>query len=149
MDGERRPDLAAMMVPLGRALMAAEGPVLAEHDLSMWAYAVLHELDESPVRSQSALARAIGADKTRIIGVLDGLQQRGLLRREPDPDDRRIHLLSLTPEGRRLRDRVQTAIQTRENRLLARLPEDERRAFLRALRTLHGIPREEIVDADR
>ncbi|MEU5877783.1 MarR family transcriptional regulator [Spirillospora sp. NPDC047279] len=145
MDDERRPDLAAMMVPLGRILMAAEEPVLRAHDLTMWAYAVLYALDDRPLRNQSALAQSIGADKTRIIGVLDGLQERGLIRREPDPADRRAHLVSLTPEGRRLRDAAQAAIQEREDRLLARLPENERRAFLRALRTLHAVPRDEIL----
>ncbi|MEV5708118.1 MarR family transcriptional regulator [Actinoallomurus sp. NPDC052274] len=143
-DGRR--DLAAMIVPLGRALMAAEAPVLRAHDVSMWAYSVLLALGEEPVRTQNALAQAIGADKTRIIGVLDGLQERGLIERRPDPGDRRVRLLSLTPEGRRLRDSVQAGIRERENHLLARLPAADRAAFLRALRTLSSLPEEEIVD---
>ncbi|MEV5748527.1 MarR family transcriptional regulator [Actinoallomurus sp. NPDC052308] len=143
-DGRR--DLAAMIVPLGRALMAAEAPVLSAHDMSMWAYSVLLALGEEPVRTQNALAQAIGADKTRIIGVLDGLQERGLIERRPDPGDRRVRLLSLTPEGRRVRDSVQAGIRERENRLLARLPAADRAAFLRALRTLSSLPEEEIVD---
>ncbi|MFG2003719.1 MarR family winged helix-turn-helix transcriptional regulator [Spirillospora sp. NPDC048911] len=142
---DERPDLAAMLVPLGRTLMAIEEPVLKAHDVSMWAYVVLNALDERPVRNQSALAQAIGADKTRIIGDLDALQARGLIRREPDPADRRAHLLSLTPEGRQVRNAIRTGIQERENRLLDRLPEDDRHAFLRALQTLHTIPRDEIL----
>ncbi|GAA2446959.1 MarR family transcriptional regulator [Actinomadura vinacea] len=141
---EARPDLAAMMVPVGRALVAAELPILREHGLSMWAYAVLLGLKEEPVRTQSALAKAIGADKTRIIGDLDDLQERGLIRRTPDPADRRARLLSLTPEGRRLRDAARAAIRLREERLLARLPAADRRAFLRALRTLSELPLDEI-----
>ncbi|MFH8934032.1 MarR family winged helix-turn-helix transcriptional regulator [Streptomyces griseosporeus] len=143
-ESERRPDLAAMMVPLGRALVAAELPVLREHGLAMWAYAVLLGLDDEPVHTQAALARDIGADKTRIIGVLDDLEERGLIHRQPDPRDRRARLLSLTPEGRRVRDTVQSAIQEREERLLARLPEEDRRGFLRALQTLAAMPRAEI-----
>src|SRR2546423_14119115 len=84
-----RRDLAAMIVPLGRALSAAEEPVLRAHDLSMWAYIVLTALAERPMRTQAALARAIGADKTRIIGVLDDLQGRGLIQRQADLADRR------------------------------------------------------------
>ncbi|MFC5748846.1 MarR family winged helix-turn-helix transcriptional regulator [Actinomadura rugatobispora] len=137
---EERDDLAAMIVPLGRALMAAEVPILREHGLAMWAYGVLLGLSEEPVRTQSALAKAIGADKTRIIGVLDDLQERGLIRRTPDPADRRARLLSLTPEGRRLRDSAQAAIRRSEDELLAHLPPDERRAFVRALKTLSVLP---------
>lgn len=125
-----------MVVPLGRALMAAELPVLRAHDLTMWGYIVLVSLDDEPMRTQAALAQSIGADKTRIIGVLDDLQQRGLIRRQPDPEDRRARLLSLTPQGRRLRESAQAAIRQQEERLLARLPAADRRAFLRALQTL-------------
>ncbi len=97
-----RRDLAAMFVPLARALTAREEPVLRAHDLSMWGYIVLMALAEQPVRTQAALAQAINADKSRIISVLDELQERGLIDRQPDETDRRVHLLSLTPAGDRL-----------------------------------------------
>jgi DNA-binding MarR family transcriptional regulator len=142
---ERR-DLAAMVVPLGRALSAAEEPVLRAHDLTMWAYIVLSALAERPMRTQAALARAIGADKTRIIGVLDDLQGRGLIQRRPDPADRRVHVLCLTTAGRRVHRSARSAIRAREERLLARLPGADRRGFLRALQVLSALPPEEIAD---
>lgn len=132
----RRPDLAAMIVPLGRALTAAELPVLREHGLTMWGYVVLLALREEPVRTQAALAEAIGADKTRIIGVLDDLQRGGMIRREPDPTDRRVHLLALTAQGKAKREAAQADIQRQEDRLLSRLPAADRDAFVRALQTL-------------
>ncbi|MFE5594924.1 MarR family winged helix-turn-helix transcriptional regulator [Streptomyces sp. NPDC056549] len=134
-----RPDLAAMVVPFGRALMAAEKPILDAHGLTMWAYAALSHLDETPLRTQAALAEAIHADKTRIIAVLDGLESRELLTRRPDPKDRRVRLLSLTPEGRRLRDTVQAAVQDGEERLLEHVPAADREAFLRTLSVLHEV----------
>ncbi|MFX0573836.1 MarR family winged helix-turn-helix transcriptional regulator [Nocardia nepalensis] len=136
MSDAQRPDLAAMFVPLGRALSAAELPVLERHDLTMWGYVVLLGLGDEPVYTQAALAKKIRADKTRIIGTLDELQQRGLIRRDPDPADRRARLISLTPTGRTTRDRAQREIQEQENQLLATLPADDRKAFLRSLRTL-------------
>ncbi|MEV1206380.1 MarR family winged helix-turn-helix transcriptional regulator [Microbispora rosea] len=138
-----RPDLAAMAAPLTRALMAAETPILREHGLSMWAYAVLLRLDERPVRTQAALAESIGADKTRIISVLDDLQRRGLIERSPDPADRRVRLLSITPEGRRLRDAAQAGIRRMEERLLSRLSDDDKEAFVRVLRVLSALPSQE------
>jgi DNA-binding MarR family transcriptional regulator len=131
-----RPDLAAMIAPLGRTLLAIEAPILDAHGISMWGYAVLSRLSDQPLRGQAVLAEAIGADKTRLIDILDDLQDRGLIRREPDPADRRARLLALTAKGRRLRDQVRRAIRREEERLLAALPVTERAAFLRALRRL-------------
>jgi DNA-binding MarR family transcriptional regulator len=131
---EERPDLAAMLHPLLRALIAAELPVLAEHEVSMWGYAVLTALDDTPVRTQAALADAIGADKSRIIGTLDELQDAGLIERTPDPSDRRVRLLSITPKGRRVRRSARKDIRAQEDRILAPLPPADRQAFLRSIR---------------
>ncbi len=141
--GERQ-DLAAMLHPLTRALVAAELPVLARHGISMWGYVVLNALAAGPARTQAALAQAIGADKTRIIATLDELQQAGLISREPDPADRRVRLLAITGAGRQIRAAAQTAIQANENRVLARLPPADRQAFLRVARILSELPTDEI-----
>lgn len=122
-----------MLAPLLRRLIALETPILASHDVSMWGYSVLVALDESPVRTQAALAEAIGADKTRIIPTLDELQAKGYIERRPDPADRRARLLAITEEGRALKDAVQAEIQRGEERWLSVLSAAERRAFLRAL----------------
>ena len=132
-----RRDLAAMFAPLTRVLIAREEPVLRAHDISMWGYIVLTGLVEQPVRTQAALAQAINADKSRIIGVLDELQERGLIQREPDTADRRVHLLSLTPAGDRLRRSVESAIRERETEVLATLPAADRAVFLRSLKALY------------
>jgi DNA-binding MarR family transcriptional regulator len=127
-----------MLAPLIRELIAAERPVLDEHGLSMWAYSVLVTLDQSPVRTQAALAEAIGADKTRIIPILDELQAVGFIERHPDPDDRRVRLLAVTDAGREVKDAVQAAIQRGEERWLGALSRADRAAFLRVLEQLTG-----------
>ena len=133
-----RRDLAAMFAPLTRALIAREEPVLLAHDLSMWGYIVLTALVEQPVRTQAALAQAIHADKSRIISVLDELQERGLIQRQPDEADRRVHLLSLTPAGDQLRRSVEAGIRRQEEQVLAVLPPADREAFLRSLKFLYN-----------
>ncbi|MFI9552595.1 MarR family winged helix-turn-helix transcriptional regulator [Nonomuraea endophytica] len=132
---ERR-DLAAMLHPLVKALIAAEIRTLEPHRISMWAYVVLSALDDGPVRTQAALAEAVGADKTRIIGTLDRLQEAGLISREPDPGDRRARLLAITDAGRRRRRAAQADIQEGEELLLAALSPGDRAAFLRVAETL-------------
>ncbi len=143
-----RPDLAAMIAPLARTLMAAELPVLDEYGLTMWAYSVLLGLGRGPARGQGVLAQEIGADKTRIIPVLDDLQQRGLIERRPDPADRRARVLALTDRGRAVRDAAQADIQAKEEKLLSRLSAADRRGLLNSLMILSAVPREEIIRQD-
>ena len=98
-----------------------------------------------PFRTNAALAQSIGADKSRIIGVLDELQERGLIQRRPDPADRRVHLLSLTEAGIRMRESAREAIQRQEEeRVLSVLPDADRAAFIRALRILSELPPEDM-----
>jgi DNA-binding MarR family transcriptional regulator len=130
--GGRR-DLAAMIEPIRQRLVATEVEVLTGFGLSMWAYIVLLSLSEEPIRTQAALADAIKADRTRIIDILDDLQDRALISRRPDPADRRARLLSLTEAGRQLREAAQASIQAREERLLSLLDPGRRTAFLDAL----------------
>ena len=142
-EGDRR-DLAAMLHPLLRALLAAERPVLARHGVSMWGYVVLNALAEGSTRTQAALAEAIGADKTRIIRTLDELQEAGWISRHPDPADRRARLLDITAEGRRVRQAVRKQIRANESRWLARLPAADRQAFLRSVQVLSGLAPDEL-----
>ena len=126
-----RPDLGAMVMRLGRRLLAMEQPILERHGVTMWAYVVLNALRDGPARAQASLAAAINADKTRLIPILDDLQKRGLIEREPDPSDRRVRLLGLTPEGRRLQQAVQAEIRAAEEIMLAKTKDQA--AFVRAL----------------
>ncbi len=134
-----RPDLAALMVPLSRSLMRAELPLLEAHGVTMWAYAVLTALRDNEASSQASLADAIGADRTRIIAVLDDLQDRKMINRQPDPGDRRSNLLSLTAIGRKTVTAVQKAIQDNEKRILAGVSAADRDTFLRVLMHLASL----------
>ena len=128
-----------MLAPLVRDMMAAELPVLEENGLSMWGYSVLVALDRSAIRTQAALAEAIGADKTRIIAILDELQDKGLIERVADPEDRRARLLAITKDGRRVKEATQAAIQRGEERWLGTLSAGDRATFLRILQELSGV----------
>jgi DNA-binding MarR family transcriptional regulator len=67
---------------------------------------------------------------------LDKLEQRGLVRRRPDPDDRRSVLVALSPEGRELVDRAADLHVANELSLLAELSPSERAALADLLRRL-------------
>ncbi|HEY0813039.1 MAG TPA: MarR family transcriptional regulator [Pseudonocardia sp.] len=119
-------DLGALLYALTRAVAAAEEPVLRAHDVEMWEYVVLSRLSAGAAPTQAMLAAAVGRDKTRLIPLLDRLEARGLLRRTPDPDDRRNRIVALTPEGRALFGRCRDDIRAMEDDLLAGLAPDER-----------------------
>jgi len=125
-----------MLAQLTRETVAAEQPVLTAHGLTMWAYIVLSALDQSAIRTQATLAESIGADKTRIIPVLDELQKHGYIERIPDPDDRRARLLEITESGRSIKNATQADIQRGEEHWLGQLSPGDRDVFLRVLQQL-------------
>jgi len=131
-DGQRH-DLGAAFAGLARAMLEAEGPVLRAHDVEMWDYAVLSALEDGPAATQSELAAGVGRDKTRLIPILDRLEVRGLLRRTPDPADRRNRVVSLTTAGRELVQACRAGIREVEAELLSALDPAERASFVAAL----------------
>ncbi len=69
---------------------------------------VLLSLDEpAPMR---CLAESLGCDPSNVTGVVDRLQERGLLARSEAPADRRVKFLQATPAGQRLRETLGLAL---------------------------------------
>ena len=139
-NGAPRDDLGALLHRLVRRVLAAETPLLAAQEIEMWDYAVLAALETGPAQTQARLAAAIGRDKTRLIPSLDRLATRGLVAREPDPDDRRNRIVALTSAGRVALRACRSAIRAMEDDLLAGIPEADRTVFLRTLQRLAPRP---------
>jgi DNA-binding MarR family transcriptional regulator len=128
-----RDDLAAMFTRVARRLGEAEQPLLARHQLSMWSYIVLSHLARGAVRTQLELADAIRYDKTRLITLLDDLETKGLITREPDPADRRARRVRLTSSGRQRHLAAQTDIRSMEEDVLSGLSASQRANLLAVL----------------
>ena len=75
-----------------------------ELDLAPQQMIALKGLDEP--RPMSALAGILACDSSNVTGIVDRLEHRGLVERQSSPTDRRVKLLVLTPEGRRVREKV-------------------------------------------
>ncbi|GAA3244865.1 MarR family winged helix-turn-helix transcriptional regulator [Dactylosporangium siamense] len=68
--------------------------------------------------------------------VVDGLQERGLVERRPDPADRRATLVALTRAGQDVGEAIRTARAAEADRFFADLDADDRATLARILRTL-------------
>jgi DNA-binding MarR family transcriptional regulator len=70
-------------------------------------YHVLSTLWVEDGQALKDLAEACNCTRATITGLVDGLENKGLIRRDPNPDDRRSLLAVLTPEGRALRSQTE------------------------------------------
>jgi MarR family transcriptional regulator, lower aerobic nicotinate degradation pathway regulator len=117
---------------LGFAAKERSMPAYEQAGLHPYHYAIMLVLDEGSRETQGSIADALGYDRGQLVGLLDELEEQGLVERRRDPNDRRRHLVSLTPEGTRALARVRTVARQIEDEFLAPLSEQER-ADLHAL----------------
>jgi DNA-binding MarR family transcriptional regulator len=101
-------------------------------------FGVLTVLQAHPAMGQSSLARALGFDKVTVLRVLRGLQGRGLVLREPAPDNRRNVQVSLTEAGAGLLQQAQGPAERAYKRLLAPLDRTQQDQLLELLQLLTG-----------
>jgi DNA-binding MarR family transcriptional regulator len=126
----------ARLAPLLQREVDAE---LGRHGLTGPEYDVLATLRRAGAPftlTPTELSRSMMISSGAMTYRLDQLEARGLLRRRPDPDDRRGVLVTLTPEGRRLVDDTVAAHLRNESRVLAALTPAERKSLAGLLRAL-------------
>jgi DNA-binding MarR family transcriptional regulator len=104
---------------------------------------VLRHVAAEEGRSQGSLALALGVPASRIVALVDGLENRGLLARRANPEDRRAHALYLTGDGRKLLRRVAEVSKIHEADICAGLDGLQRRQLVDLLvraAAHHGLP---------
>jgi DNA-binding MarR family transcriptional regulator len=132
-----RQDLLAALAPVTKALRRIEDDAAAGAGLTMWQYAILSLVTETPGLNQGQVAHTLGYSANRIIADLDLLQERRLLTRSPGTD-RRANVLRTTAAGRRVMQRIQADIRKGEDDLLAILSVGQRRALYSAAQSIAG-----------
>lgn len=115
---------------------------LAALDLTPQHAGVIRIIAAFPGINQRALASHLGIFPSRLVTLLDQLEQRGLVERRPDPDDRRHHALYLTAGGRRILAVIGQIAREHEDALLGSLTASERAdlaSLLRRIADHHGL----------
>ena len=124
---------------LARYLDIARRGAFAEHGLESWEFDVLSALRRQGAPFQltpGALLRATLVTSGTMTNRIDRLAAAGLVRREPDPRDKRGVLVTLTAQGRARVDAALDGLLRREQALLAALNAGERRRLADLMRIL-------------
>lgn len=137
-------DLAPGMLPglIGYRLRLAQQAVFRDFaasvpEVSPGRVGMLVLIESNPGVTQGRLARAMNLDRSTMVGLVDALEERGMVERRRG-EDRRTNRLWLTRSGRALLGRVKRRIVQHEKRVAARLSVVERAQLVLLLEKLAG-----------
>ena len=105
----------------------------APFDIRPAQFAVLTVIERNPGLTQSQVAAALGIKRTNFVGLLNGLETRGLAERRQTARDRRSYALYLTAQGAGLMRKLRPVLKTHESRMVAKVGADGREALLALL----------------
>src|SRR6266566_8431923 len=133
---EKSPVLPSHRVPAHLArrfhqiCLGVTAEILVREDLTPLLWGVMAAVLEEPGSGQRQLASRMGVDAVNFGQMIEFLEQKGLVKRQTDPDDRRARQLYVTRRGTDLRHRLRPSLLAAQQRLLSPLSKAERTALL-------------------
>jgi DNA-binding MarR family transcriptional regulator len=140
--GRKRTNIAFLLAQLGAYAAERFGERAAALDFSRPQAGLLRLISREPGQSQQAVARRLGTPPSRLVALVDGLEQRGLIERRRNPGDRRNYALHLTVAGEQAMVGLSQASLEHEQAIAAPLTQAERAqlgALLAKLAAAHGL----------
>ena len=132
-----------LMKRLGFAVKEQSMAAYEQAGLSPYHHGILAVLDEGSRETQATIADALAVDPSRLVSLLDSLEERELIVRQRDPHDRRRHVVSITGAGKRQLARLRAIAKELDEEFLAPLDAESRETFHKLLVQLaaHHDPR--------
>ena len=140
--GRKRTDVAFLLAQLGAYAAERFGERTAALEFTRPQAGLLRLISREPGQSQQAVARRLGTPPSRLVALVDGLEQRGLIERRRNPGDRRNYALHPTVAGEQAMAALSQASLEHEQAISAPLTEAERAQLsklLGKLATAHGL----------
>jgi DNA-binding MarR family transcriptional regulator len=109
---------------------------IAEAGIHPPLFRVLNVVDAAEGESQHRIGEAIQVPPSRMVAIIDELEERGLIERRPHPGDRRVRALFLTPKGRRVLDEGRKIAMAHEQKLTEGLTKKESQELIALLKKL-------------
>ncbi len=116
-----------------RAVRQAYDLRFAELGLNLSEASLLAYVEESGALTQTRLAERLGIGRAAMGSVIDSLEKRGLVERNPDPDDRRVWLVDLTASGKETVRQVTERDVVLRKELRAGISRDDRQKLAEVL----------------
>lgn len=126
---------------LRRALLAVTPSIvtaMGSYELGMASFSVLSLIHYNPGVTSRQLATSLSIQPPNLVGIVDDLEQRGLIERQPHPRDRRATGLHLRPDGAKLMRKAERAVRKAEQTSAAVLSEREQQLLIHLLRKLYA-----------
>ena len=119
----------SLLARLGHAFKARAVAALSAAGFELYDYSVLALLAEGDRVTQSTIADVLGVDPSRLVAVLDSLEQRDLVTRHRDPQDRRRHVVTITAGGNQQLLHLREVVRRLEDDFFAPLDEAKRKTL--------------------
>lgn len=127
-----------------RAIQFRDRDQICCHDLSVTQCYALEAILRREGLSLNDLAAELFLDKSTASRIVDGLEEKGLARREPDPDDGRALRIVATDEGRETHERIEAELVGDVERMLEGLGARERESAARTVERLAAVTAERV-----
>lgn len=128
--------VAFLLAQLGAHATARFAARVGELGLDPATVGLLRMIGRQPGRSQQSLAEELGVVRSRVVTLIDNLEQKGLVQRRRSAVDRRNHELHLTAEATRVLGRMREVGMAHEQEICAALSPAQRGQLKDLLETI-------------